>query len=99
MLPPPTQLNGADIHCWVTSQKGGFYQLGGVEPRPIVCAMSIAQYAGDSTVYLFKCDVEWHVVADLDFESIDDAKQSANHFADNESLLWSVCGANATSND
>ena len=85
---PPAQLDGADVHCWAVSRAGGFYDLGGGPPRIRVAAMAIAQYADQETVYLFGCDENWSVVADMDWGSIEEAKEVATQKAGGETLIW-----------
>ena len=78
---PPDQLDGADVLCWVTSGRGGFYQLAGTDPPIMVTGMAVARYADGGPVYLFKCDRNWRVVQDWDCGSVEEARELAAEHA------------------
>jgi len=83
---PPLELDGAHVLCWVASHRGGFYQLGG--SSEMVAAMVIARYGDSRSVYLFKCNSNWEVIQDWDYDSVADAKAAAAQLANGETLLW-----------
>ena len=85
---PPAQLDGADVLFWAVSRGGGFYELGGEPPHIRVVAMAIAQYSDQKTVSLFGCDGNWNVVADMDWDSNEEAKEVAAQKAGGETLIW-----------
>jgi hypothetical protein len=85
---PPNQLDGADVLCWVVSQRGGFYQLVGSDPPITVAAMAIARYAAGGPFYLFKCDRDWGVVQDWDCGSVEEAQGLAVEHVSGEPLEW-----------
>jgi len=52
--------------------------------------MAICQYEGSSNeYYLFSCDLNWEVIGDSIYDTIDEAKESAkiNHNVKNGDLL------------
>lgn len=55
---PPAQLDGADVLCWATSGRRGFYQQAGSHPPVTVAGMVITRYAHGDLFYLFKCDLD-----------------------------------------
>lgn len=84
---PPAQLDGADVLCWTTSNRNGFYQFTGFDSLVIVTGMAVARYAG-GPFYLFKCDAEWQVVQDWDCGSVGEAREIATEHANGEPLMW-----------
>lgn len=43
----------------------------------LITAMAICQYEGSKEYYLFSCDLNWEVIGDMDFDTIEEAKDSA----------------------
>lgn len=43
----------------------------------LITAMAICQYEGSKEYYLFSCDLNWEVIGDFDFDSIEEAKAIA----------------------
>lgn len=84
----PVQLDGADVLCWVVSQRGNFYTQVGSDPPIVVVAMAVARYPDGGPYYLFKCDRDWEVVGDWDCESIAEAQELAVRHAGGEQLVW-----------
>jgi hypothetical protein len=88
MNKPPAQLDGADVLCWVVSQRDGFYTQAGSDPPIIVVAMAVARYADGGPFYLFKCDRDWQVVQDWDCASVEEARALAAGHSRGEPLEW-----------
>ena len=91
MKEPPAQLDGANVLCWVTSGRSGFYQLVGSDPPVLVAGMAIARYADGGPFYLFKCDDNWQVVQDWDCGSAEEARELAAEHSGGELLAWQNC--------
>ena len=70
----PTQLDGANVLMY--SRKGDYgvvkYENG--EPYDSLSYYAIAQYAADSSYYLFGCNSAFDVISDYQCGSIDECK-------------------------
>lgn len=88
MNKPPATLDGAEVLCWVASQREVFYQLAGSDPPTAVAGMVVARYADGGQIYLFKCDADWQVVQDWDCGTVTEAIEIATQYAGDESLVW-----------
>src|SRR3954452_22922987 len=69
MLPPPEQLDGANVLLWtpdlrVTRPTARTTHRVGGDLLGAAVALAICQYDGDSQYYLFYCDDEWNVRTD-----------------------------------
>ena len=53
-----------------------------------IVALAIAQYENSQGTYLFACDAEWNVVGDLFYDSVEEAKQDAEHYYETGPLEW-----------
>lgn len=42
-----------------------------------ITAMAICQYKGANSYYLFSCDLNWEVIGDFDFDTLEEAKAIA----------------------
>ncbi|WP_217592957.1 hypothetical protein [Cohnella sp. GbtcB17] len=51
-----------------------------------ITAMAICQYEEANKFYLFSCDLNWEVIGDFDFSTVEEAKTSAkqNHHVDDD---------------
>ncbi|WP_239617926.1 hypothetical protein [Cohnella mopanensis] len=47
-----------------------------IDQHPIT-AMAICQYEESNKFYLFSCDMNWEVIGDFDFDTMEDAVVSA----------------------
>jgi hypothetical protein len=81
MHQPPQTLDGAKVLA--VADLGGSTATGRtvhmVDGEIVVtpAALAIAEYEGESGVYLFYCDPEWGVVTDTFHESVDSAVEQA----------------------
>ena len=97
MLPPPRQIDGANVLHWTTSRLGRFHTIPhGADPAAedaiSVAAMAICRYQGGGPYYLFKCDRNWEVVSDWDADSIGEAQAIASQHVSNETIKWHAVG-------
>ena len=78
MLPPPRTLDGYEVLRWVARQHP-FYSIEEDGSARGVVAMAICRYTKEQgpRVYLFKCDAEWDVIADWDYDSVEEAMVAA----------------------
>ncbi len=80
-------LDGAEV--LLLSKKGDFgvirYTDDSIEPIPINY-LAICKYAGDQTIYLFKCNEKFEVEQDSVYESIAAAIRQATEI--NKGVIW-----------
>jgi hypothetical protein len=80
----PSELDGARVILYTINSPHNKYGTVGiinennevVDEIPIT-AKAICQYEGSKEFYLFSCDMEWEVIGDMDYYSIEEAKESA----------------------
>jgi hypothetical protein len=80
----PTELDGAKvIHITTNSLDNQFGTIGIIDNNEIIIdelpitAVAICQYEGSKGYYLFSCDLNWEVIGDIDYDTIEEAKESA----------------------
>jgi len=79
-----TELDGAKIIQHTSNSMTNQYGVVGIlndnkeviNQHPIT-AMAICQYEGSTKYYLFSCDINWEVIGDFDFDTLEDAVVSA----------------------
>ncbi|MGG2028004.1 hypothetical protein AB1282_20085 [Gottfriedia sp. S16(2024)] len=81
----PTKLDGAKVILYTSNSLTNQYGTIGIinDDKEIideilVTAMAICQYEGSNIYYLFSCDLNWEVIGDIDYDTIDEAKESAS---------------------
>ena len=83
MTPPPSTLDGAEVLFWFSRNTPIYFIKEGESEHPIT-AMAICRYgkniASDEKYYLFKCDVDWNVIMDMDYRSVEEAMAAATQW-------------------
>lgn len=79
MTPPPETLDNARVLFWARSEAEPFgaihFTTGGI--AHLIHGFSICRYVEGGPVYRFSCDLNWEVVQDADYPSIEEAMASA----------------------
>lgn len=80
----PSELDGAKVvHITKNSLDNQYGFVGIVDDnrnlvgKLNITAVAICQYEGSEESYLFSCDVNWEVIGDMVYDTIQEAKQSA----------------------
>lgn len=78
----PTELDGAKvIHITSNSITNQFGTIGVINDNKeivdklLITAVAICQYEGSKEIYLFSCNIDWEVIQDTDYDSIEEAKK------------------------
>ena len=79
---PPATLDGARVLMFTAidtrhAVTGATHHLVGGQPLSGVAGLAIAQYDGETSVYLFYCSAEWHVLTDTLHDSTAEALSQA----------------------
>ncbi|MFD2614515.1 hypothetical protein [Paenibacillus gansuensis] len=80
----PTELDGAKVIRHTSNSLENHFGVVGIlndnkellDQIPIT-AMAICRYEGSKKYYLFSCDLNWEVIGDFDFDTLEDAVVSA----------------------
>ncbi|MEO2076627.1 MAG: hypothetical protein ABGX20_14755 [Bacillus sp. (in: firmicutes)] len=82
----PSELDGAKVvHITRNSIDNQYGYVGIVDDdrnlidKIPITAVAICQYEGSTDCYLFSCDLNWEVIGDTDYHTIEEAKQSARN--------------------
>lgn len=72
---PPSELDGATVFTWAWSGQNPFGYMGGMnDPHSeAIYGLAICSYDGGKTFYRFSCDIQWQVVQDSFYDSIENA--------------------------
>ena len=86
---PPDELDGAKVLEWAWSEVpfGVIRYTDGT----LVCqlhGLAICQYSQDKKVYGFSCDSEWEVQQDMDYRSIEEAKELLPAEYEQVDVVW-----------
>ncbi|WNF23366.1 hypothetical protein [Mesobacillus jeotgali] len=80
----PSELDGASvIHITKNSLENTFGYIGFVDDKRNlidtidITAVAICRYDGSVECYLFSCGINWEVIGDKVYDTIEDAKKSA----------------------
>ncbi|SFA99846.1 MULTISPECIES: hypothetical protein [unclassified Bacillus (in: firmicutes)] len=93
----PSELDGAKvIHITKNSLENRYGYVGIVDDsrnlidKIYITAVAICQYDGSKECYLFSCDLNWDVIGDIDYDTIEEAKESAvnNHNVKEEDWIF-----------
>jgi hypothetical protein len=76
---PPERLDNADVILWARAEPEPFgvvrYSTGG-SAHPIH-GLAICRYSASGSIYRFSCDLDWEVIQDADYQSIEEAVAAA----------------------
>lgn len=90
MSKPPAQLDGADVLYWAWSEDEPFgcipYTDGDI--AAVIHGLAVCRYEDSGKVYQFRCNREWDVEGDSDYDSVDDAKQNIPDQYRNAAIQW-----------
>ena len=93
MQPIPSVIGGARVVCYTPidsrhNHTGHTKQIvGGVLLGPSA-GLAICQYEGEECFYLFGCDEYWTSLCDTWHETLDDAKEQAEHEYEGTGKTW-----------
>jgi hypothetical protein len=93
MNSPPSQVGGLRVIAWSPvdarhTDTGHARHLIHGEVVPSPRALAICSSDADPSVYLFRCDSDWNVLADTWHKSFDDAQSQAEHEFEGVSATW-----------
>lgn len=80
----PSELDGAKVILYTRNSISNSYGTVGqltdkneiIDEIPIT-AMAVCKYEGGKGYYLFSCDLNWEVVGDFDYDTLEKAKEGA----------------------
>jgi hypothetical protein len=95
MQPPSSHVGGAQVLRWSAIDErhrpsGGCRHIVAGVPQGPAIGLAICRYDGESSFYLFGCDVEWAVVTDSWHETLEDAMAQAEFEYAGVSQTWNL---------
>lgn len=89
MLPPST-IDGANVLEYAWSHRPfGFIACDNGNSSPIaVHGLALCRYAQSEVIYRFSCSATWETLQDMDYGSIEEAKQLLPQQYRNVTIVW-----------
>lgn len=91
MPPPPPFLDSARVLHYAISRSERFHDMKTTDGDffCVIAAFAICRYdTSPRVIYLFGCSSDWEVQSDTDFETVDEAMQTAASHAEGQAVEW-----------
>jgi hypothetical protein len=90
IIEPPQELDGAKVNMWAWSGHKPFGFVGNDDDpkRDIIYGLAICSYGEKEGVYRFSCDINWLVIQDSLYETIEEAIQQLPDQYKNVDVNW-----------
>jgi hypothetical protein len=86
MNKPPSEIDGAKVLLWASSDSVPFGYVGDIK----IYGLAICQYENSNDVYRFSCDEKWETQQDGLYNSIEQAKDELPEQYKNVPANWNV---------
>lgn len=89
---PPTHLDNAKVLQWAWSGKEPFGQLTDENGQNAIkiYGFAICQYEDSKEIYRFSCTKKWEVVQDMDYDSVEEAKNGLPKQYQTADIVWQI---------